>query len=152
MYLLYFFRCRWPHFIKFKSHWDFFNHPKEIDRWEALKRITRSLNIYDTCFHSLFKRNCIVQTKNEKKNLGDNYTCLDVLRECFCVFVAFEVLIHLVQYPRKRGGNCKAILIHWATLKEEREEKCYSKLDYIMTTVSRNQSVVTLIKNKIVCN
>jgi hypothetical protein len=32
---------------------------------------------------------------------------LDLLGECFCVFVAFEVLIHLVGHPRKRGGDYK---------------------------------------------
>lgn len=114
IFLLHFFRCQWPHFIKFKSHWGF----------KHLTTIIYPLKI----FFILFKKNFFYASKlhlnikkKKKKSLKTwmIITCvLDFTVKHFCIFAAFEVLIHSVQYPRKESKGCKTTLIHWEMLKK----------------------------------
>lgn len=110
IFLLYFFRCQWPHFMKFKSHWGF-KHLKKINRWAIEDYYISTENVW-VFFNSLFLKNfyCSKLHLNIKKSLKTwviIVRVMDFIVKLFCSFVAFEVLIHLVQYPRKVSKEYK---------------------------------------------
>lgn len=83
---------------------------KSID--ELLKTIIYPLKMCGFFFNSLFLKNfyCSKLHLNIKKSLKTwviIIRVMDFIVKLFCSFVAFEVLIHLVQYPRKVSKEYK---------------------------------------------
>lgn len=145
IFLLYFFRCQWPLFIKFKSHWGF-KHLKKINRWDIEDYYISTKNIFS---FSLFKTFLLLKAppkhqKHHWKTWVIITRVLDFRVKLFCIFVAFEVLIHLVQYPRKGGKKCKTTLNPLSNVKKKKEKRYYSKLGFITITISRNKFVITV--------